>query len=238
MLIIGHRGVPKLAPENTIESFEKALELNTDGLELDVQLTKDNIPVVIHDETLERTTNGSGFVKDYNYKELRKLDAGSYFSPDYKGAKIPALEEVLEMVSKKNIYFNIEIKSGIIKYAGIEEIIINLLEKYNYINNTVLSSFNHYCLIECKKINKEIKTGVLYFSGIVDPWEYAKKINADYIHPFKYSFNLQIVKLAHKNKIKIFPFVINKINLAKKLKSWEVDGIFSDCSSKIKQFLK
>ncbi len=237
MLVIGHRGVPDMAPENTIESFEKVLELNLDGFELDVQLTKDNIPVVIHDEKVDRTTDGKGFVKDYNYKDLRKLDAGSYYNSKYKGAKIPALEEVLELISGKDIYFNIEIKSGIIRYINIEEKIIELLEKYDYINNTVLSSFNHYSLVKCKNINKELKTGIIYISGIVDPWEYAEKIKADFLHPLKYSFDLQIVKSAHESKIGIFPYVINDVNLAKKMKSWGVDGIFSDCPLKIKQFL-
>ena len=101
-LILGHRGVAADYPENTMISFRKAIELNMDGIELDVQLSKDGEMVIIHDETLDRTTNGKGYVKDYSFEELRKLDAGSFKGDKFKGEIIPTLDEVFEFFKGKN----------------------------------------------------------------------------------------------------------------------------------------
>ncbi len=108
--IVGHRGVAALRPENTLASFEYAIELGLDGIETDIHMSADGELVLIHDDTLERTTNGSGNVWDFTLKQLKELDAGSWFSKEYAGQKIPTFREFLELIKDKNLFLNIEIK--------------------------------------------------------------------------------------------------------------------------------
>src|SRR5690554_3040227 len=121
-LIYAHRGSSGTYPENTMEAFEAALQEGADGIELDIQLTKDGVPVIIHDETVDRTTDGKGWVKDFTFEELQRLDAGSSFHTDYKGATIPSFEEFLQWFSKTDLLLNVELKSGVVRYPNIEEI--------------------------------------------------------------------------------------------------------------------
>jgi glycerophosphoryl diester phosphodiesterase len=112
--IIGHRGASHIAPENTMASFEAALKLGVDGIETDVQETKDGQLVLCHDELLNRTTNGKGLIKDYTLKELKELSAGAWFSKEYENERIPLLEELLDILKNRDILINIEIKSGVL----------------------------------------------------------------------------------------------------------------------------
>jgi glycerophosphoryl diester phosphodiesterase len=116
-----HRGASGNYPENTMLSFQKALELGASGIETDVQMTSDGKLVLIHDERVDRTTDGVGFVKDYTYSELNKLDAGSWLSSDYANEKIPNFEGFLEFIKNTKLLLNLEIKSNIIQYPGIEK---------------------------------------------------------------------------------------------------------------------
>ena len=121
-----HRGFSGKYPENTMLAFEKAIEAGADGIENDVHLTKDGVPVIIHDELVDRTTNGKGYVKDYTYEELSKLDA-SYIFPEYGVLHIPTLREYMELVKDKDIITNIELKTGVFEYPGIEEKVYAIL---------------------------------------------------------------------------------------------------------------
>ncbi len=129
-LNIAHRGFSGVYPENTMLAFEKAIEVGCDGIETDVQLTKDGFLVICHDEQLDRTTTGTGLIKDFTLKELMNFDAGIKFGEEFKGLKIPTLEEFLKYVSDKNIIINIEIKNSIVDYENIEEITYDLIKKY------------------------------------------------------------------------------------------------------------
>jgi glycerophosphoryl diester phosphodiesterase len=122
-LIIAHRGVSEFAPENTLPAFDMAIDKSCDAIEFDVQLTKDLVPVIIHDETIDRTSSGKGYVKDFTLQQLKKYDFGSWFSPKFKNATLPTLEEFFQIASKKNYQglINIELKNDQIKYVGIEE---------------------------------------------------------------------------------------------------------------------
>ena len=208
--IIAHRGASGYAPENTMASFEKALSMNADGIELDVHITKDGHLIVCHDERVDRTTNGTGFIKELTLSEIRQLDAGSWFSEEFKCEKIPTLEEVFELIKHKDILLNIELKSGPIFYDGIEYQVIDMIKKYKMEDRIIVSSFNHYSLIEMKKIDKKIKTGILYMAGIVDPWVYAKRIEADAIHPLFYNINQRLIKGCKENGVLINPFTVNE----------------------------
>jgi glycerophosphoryl diester phosphodiesterase len=161
-LCMAHRGFSGVAPENTLIAFEKALELDyVTSIELDVQLSKDGIPVIIHDFSLERTTNGFGFVKDKTFHELRELDAGSWFSDQYAGEKIPSLEEVLKLLRNKDCFLNIELKTAGGRYKGYEHTIIDLVKKYDIEKTVCLTSLDHEVIKNIKSIETEIRTGLI-----------------------------------------------------------------------------
>lgn len=180
-LNLAHRGASTLAPENTRAAFQLAVDLGADGLELDVQLSRDGKLVVIHDEQLDRTTTGRGLVKDCTLAQIKELDAGSWFSPEFTGQRIPTLEEVL--AEYPGLHINIEIKSGVILYSGIEKAVLDMICKYKQEENVVISSFNHYSLAQCKKLNPEARTGMLYLSKLSQPWDIARKLGCYSIHP-------------------------------------------------------
>lgn len=226
-LILAHRGASKIAPENTESAFRKALEIGVDGIELDVHLTKDKKLVVIHDERVDRTTKGIGYVKDLTLKEIKKLDAGSYFSPQFVGEKILTLEETLAIIKDCKL-INIEIKNNIIKYDGIEEIIIDKIRKSKLTNKIICSSFNHYSIYRIKKIAPDIKTGLLYGSCIYQPWVYAKRIGVNAIHPYYHSISSDIVKLCHDNKIKVNVWTVDDREIIFKMIKNQVDAIITN----------
>ncbi len=226
--IIGHRGVPHLAPENTMASFKKAIDIGVDGIETDVQLSKDGEIVLCHDEKLDRTINCKGLLKDFTLEELKGLSAGAWFSKEYENEKIPTLRELLEFVHDKDILVNIEIKSGIIMYPNIEKLTIDMIHEYRMEHKVIISSFNHYSLLECKKIDSTIKTGVLYMSGLVEPWDYAKKIGAEALHPFFYNIRPEIMEGIKKNNIMVNPFTVNGEREMKYMIVMGVDGIITD----------
>ncbi|MTI71530.1 MAG: glycerophosphodiester phosphodiesterase [Firmicutes bacterium] len=234
--IIAHRGASGYAPENTIESFKKALILKSDGIELDVHLTKDKKLVVCHDEKVNRTTNGKGYIKDLNLKELKKLDAGSWFDKKFKNVTIPTLEEVLDLIKDKNIFLNIELKNNIIFYEDIEKKVIDTIKKYN-IKNCIISSFNHYSLLKVKKIDSNIKTGILYFSNLVDPFDYALKLEAFSIHPSYNNVDSNLMKESINKNIKINTFTVNDKNKMKFLRN-KVNGIITNYPDIAKDIIK
>jgi len=208
-LIIAHRGASAYGPENTMDSFRKAITMGADGIEVDVHLSMDGELIVCHDEKVDRTTNGKGFIKDLTLEEIKKLDAGSWFSYEYSREEVPTLEEVIILIKESGLMLNIELKSGPIFYTGIEKKVIDLICKYGLEEKVIISSFNHYSLIEIKRINEKIKTGVLYMAGLVEPWTYAQKINADAIHPFFYSVIPEVIIGCMKNNILINPFTVD-----------------------------
>jgi glycerophosphoryl diester phosphodiesterase len=226
--LLAHRGVSTLAPENTISAFKMALELNLAGIELDVQLSKDGHLVVCHDENVERTTDSKGFIKDLTLHEIIKLDAGSWFDRKFAGEKIPTLEEVLELIGGRNVVLNIELKSGIVLYEGLEKKLLDVLGKYNFLERTIFSSFNHYCLLKLKELNSKVRIGILYYAGLVDPWEYGKKLGAYSLHPFFPSVTETMVQNCLKENLKVIPFTVNDKNMAKKLVDWGVEYIITD----------
>jgi len=158
-ILIGHRGAASLAPENTLASFRKALENGAEMVELDVQRTKDGHLVVIHDDSVDRTTDGKGLVKDMTLGELKALDAGSWFSYEFKGEKIPTLEEVLDWSCGK-IRLDLEVKNSK-QYPGIEKQIVELIEGKKMEKDVIVTSFDPDCIKKMEKLSDEIGSGVL-----------------------------------------------------------------------------
>jgi len=228
-LIYAHRGASHYAPENTMASFKKAVEMRADGIEIDVHKSKDGYLMVCHDEKIDRTTNGSGYIKDKNMKELRSLDAGSWYSKDFEGERIPLLEEVLDLVKMENLLLNIELKNGPIFYENLERDVVKAIKAYGLEDNVIISSFNHYSLLGIKKIEPRIKTGILYIAGMVSPWKYAKTIGADAIHPLYVTINKEVTEECIKNNIMVNPFTVDRESDMILMKNIGVTGIITNC---------
>lgn len=227
-IVFAHRGASKRAPENTIAAFRKALELGADGIELDVHLSRDGYIVVTHDELVDRTSNGKGFVKDKTLDELKALDFGSWFSPLFKNERIPELEDVLKLLENWNGILNIELKNGPVFYPGLEQAVLDMLGKYNMITRTIISSFNHYSLVEIRRLNSEIRTAPLYMAGLFEPWNYAKKLGACAIHPLFYNIVPQIMEGCRLNGIKVHPYTVDDPEYIRAMVAAGVDGIISN----------
>ena len=239
MMIINyaHRGASGYFPENTLIAFEKALELGADGIETDVQMTKDGVLVLIHDETVDRTTDGLGYVKNYTYNELKKLNSYYYLKNSNTTTYIPTVEELLLIAKDKDIVINFELKNGIIPYEDMERKLINVITKFSLVNNVSLSSFNHNSLVKCKNICPEIKTGILYMESLFMPEIYCKSVKGDALHPYYLSVNSAVVNSAHKVSLKINPFTVNDEDNMKKLIDLGVDGIITNYPDKLKKLL-
>ncbi|MBM2814451.1 MAG: hypothetical protein HW421_1213 [Ignavibacteria bacterium] len=159
--VVGHRGSSGTAPENTLPSYIKAIESGCEMLEIDIQTTADNRIITFHDPTLERTTNGKGKVKDFDYKQLQSYDAGSWFSSEFSGTKIPLMDDVLKLVAGK-VYLNIEIKSSG-KFNTLEEAeyLLGKIMDAELEDYTLLASFNYDILKKIKISNNNIHTAAI-----------------------------------------------------------------------------
>ena len=181
--IWGHRGASAVMPENTLPAFEEAVRMHADGIELDIQLTKDGEIVVCHDETLERTSDGTGFLKDYTLAELKEMDF-SKTHPEYSPVRIPTMKEVIDLIRPTQLTINIELKTGVFDYEGIEEKIVELVRAEGMQDRVIYSSFNHYSILKIQQLDPDAKTAFLYMDGPIDFASYAKKYNVSAIHPW------------------------------------------------------
>ena len=163
-LVIAHRGASLYAPENTITAFELAVKMGADAIELDTMLTADGIPIVIHDHSLRRTTDGSGDVSSKTVDEIKLLDAGSAYNVKYTGEKIPTLEEVFSTVGK-NILINVELKNYATPFDRLPETVVDIMREMDLSDQILLSSFNPIALIKAKKASPEVRRAALIGGG-------------------------------------------------------------------------
>jgi len=235
---IAHRGASSLAPENTFAAFDKAMEVGTDGIEFDVQLSKDRVPVIIHDENLERTTSGRGSVKEFTLSELKKLDAGSWFAPTYCTAKIPSLDELCERYRDSKLIFNIELKNLHYPYPGLEESVLQCIKRHRLDNRVIISSFNHNSLVTCHKLDPSIRTGLLYLEDMEEPWNYARSLGCYSVHPlFFYLQRPKILSGFKKHRIPLYPWTVNDPSQMKFLAAVGVEGIITDYPQELNHVL-
>ncbi|USG65513.1 glycerophosphodiester phosphodiesterase [Brevibacillus ruminantium] len=164
---MAHRGWSGKAPENTMTAIRLALaEPAIGAIEIDVQLSKDGIPVLFHDFTLERTSNGSGLISAYTYEELRALDAGSWFGERFAGERIPSLEEVLQAV-KGRCTLNIELKTAPGMHPGLSESVLALLKRYDMRGEVYVTSFDHEEIRRFRSLDDEVRTGLIVYGNPV-----------------------------------------------------------------------
>ena len=227
MLVLAHRGASGYAPENTLPAFEKAIEHGADGFELDVQMTKDGEIVVIHDETIDRTSDGKGWVKDYTLAELRKFNYNKTH-PEYEHADIPTMREVFELVKPTNLVINIEIKTGIVFYP-IEEKLLALTKEFGMEERVFYSSFNHYTVKKIHELDPSTVVGFLYADGPIDMPAYGEKHGVNALHPALY--NLQypgFVEECKKRGLKLHVWTVNEEKYVKMCMDAQTDSVITN----------
>lgn len=226
--IIAHRGASKYAPENTIPAFELALQSGADGIETDVQLTKDGIPVLIHDEKLHRTTNGKGFVHDYTFEELQKLDAGSWFAEEFSGTKLLSLEQLLQWISNKPLLLHLELKNKKIDYVGLERKVYNLLLEYELTDRTNFSSFNPASMERFKQIDRTILTALLLSQKNKGYLLIAEKTGVSALH-IKYKLLTKtLMQQARENNYLVRVYTVNRPSHLAHCFNLGCDSVFTD----------
>lgn len=228
--IIGHRGASAYAPENTLASFDKAFSLGCRLIEFDVMCSADGEPFIIHDDTLKRTTNGRGEVGQVESTYLQTLDAGSWFSRQYKGEKIPHFKDALKWLSFSGVQANIEIKP----YPGAEEqtatAVLSHIHRYwpQGKELPLVSSFEFEALLLCRSIAPEMPLGLL-----LDEWDQKWLQKAKQLECFSVHFNRKVLTAERVKEVKdhgyaVCAYTVNRKRLANKLFNWGVDAVFSD----------
>ncbi|WP_418264089.1 glycerophosphodiester phosphodiesterase [Flavobacterium faecale] len=220
MLKIGHRGAKGHEPENTLISFQKAIDLHVDRIELDVHLSADQEIIVFHDETLDRLTNGSGFVRDYTLPQLKRLRIAKKY-------QIPTLTQVLNRINQR-CEVNIELKS----FESADKV-VDLIEKFVeekkwHYKQFIVSSFDWCALQEVKNLNSDIRIGVLTETDIDLALAFANAIQAVSIHPYFHLLTAEKTKEIQEAGFEVYPWTVNEIEDIKRIKSFKVNGIISD----------
>jgi glycerophosphoryl diester phosphodiesterase len=239
ILNVAHRGASGYAPEHTLMSYKMGEQMHGDYIEVDLQMTKDGELIAMHDETLDRTTNGTGQVKDYTLEEIKELDAGSWFNEkypekaktEYEGLKVPTLEEVFQTFGKNANYY-IETKSPEV-YPGMEEKLAEMVDEYGINKDTLLvQSFSSASLLKMNEIDPSIKLVQLMWytspAAISDAEVEAIKQYAVGIGPNSAMIDKEYVQKTVQNGLEIHPYTVNEKEEMKKLIEWGVTGMFTN----------
>lgn len=224
-----HRGASAYAPENTLEAFRQAVDMKADGIELDVQMTKDGTLVVIHDETLGRVSDADGWVKDYTYSELRQINVNKKF-PAYGIQHIPALEEVYELIGPTGLTVNVELKTGVVFYPDIEKKTLELTQKMGMQERVIYSSFNHYSMQAVRRLDPGAQTGILYQDGWIGVVDYAADtVKADALHPALYNVQYPgFFEECRRRQMKVHVWTVNEEDYMRMLCAYGADAIITN----------
>ncbi len=228
--IFAHRGASKVAPENTLPAFAAAIDLGADGVELDVQYTQDGKLVVFHNPTLESCTNGSGRVTSHSFEEIRKLDAGSWFGPQFAGTKIPTLDEVLEFLHGK-LLVNIELKTVDLATSTIGADVVAAVRQHQMADDVVISSFNPVALRRARQAGREIECALLLAHDL--PGWMRSTVARHYslaqsLHPDVPMVDRKYVTWAHKRGFAVRPWTVDDEDDMQRMISLGVDAIITD----------
>lgn len=233
----GHRGFSGKYPENTMLAFRKALEAGVDGIELDVQLSKDGEVVICHDETVDRTTNGKGEIRSLTLAELKELDASSIFAGQYGKNEIPTLREYFELVKDLPIETNVELKTGVHEYEGIEEKVWELIQEFHLEDRICISSFNHFSVLRMKKIAPGLKYGFLFDTWLIDAGAYCAKHEMDSFHPNYHNLTHEVVAEVKSHGLEIKTYTVNTAEAVRDLASKGVDVVIGNYPDMAKEVL-
>ncbi|MBT2583079.1 glycerophosphodiester phosphodiesterase family protein [Planococcus sp. ISL-109] len=231
MKIFAHRGSSGTHPENTLPAFQKAAALPIFGVELDVHLSKDGELVVIHDEKVNRTTDGQGYVKDLALAEVKELDAGSWKDEKWSGVNIPTLEEVFGVFEETGHVLNIELKTDVFPYDGAVKKVVDLAAAWDMKSRIVISSFNHpdvqQALHTC-----HVPGAILASNILVGMAEYAKTVGTNRLHlslPYALRHGAELIGKG----CEVYVYTVNRLDYAEQLQAIGVHGIFTDFPEKM-----
>jgi glycerophosphoryl diester phosphodiesterase len=225
-LVIGHRGASSEAPENTIAAFELALAQGADGIELDVHLSADEQPVVIHDFTLERTTDGAGPVSGHRVRELKRLDAGGWRDRRFRGQRLQTLQEVLERF-RDRARFWIELKGGSALYPGIEDRVVSMIEIYDVVERVLVQSFDRAAIARVRSLNREIPVGALVAEAPLDLGLLGPE-TVDAICPGELMVSEELLGEIRRARLASYVWTVNEPARMDRLVEWGVSGIITD----------
>jgi glycerophosphoryl diester phosphodiesterase len=209
--ILAHRGASAYAPENTMAAFGLALDMGAHGIELDVQLTRDGKLVVIHDLSIDRTSNGTGQVGELTLEELRQYDFSYNFAGKYgtDGSRLPELGEVIEFAMKHRLYINIETKDYSRPYGEVNMRTAELVRQYGYAENTLISSINHNAVARLKRDYPELKTAIAFMESFYRLEEYAANCRAEVLHPYYLGVDEDFMELANRSRFEVNPWTVD-----------------------------
>lgn len=239
VLNLGHRGFPEKAPENTTPAFVKAMEAGAHGIELDVRLSSDGALVVIHNRTVDQTTDGRGQVSRLTLAELKALDAGAWFSPEFAGTRISTLEETIEALPK-NAFINIEIKSSAVTGSALEQKVSAVINSHSLYGRVIVSSFNPFSLVRIKKMNRRIPVGMLYLPilPVLPRFNLLNLIKPEALHPHYKKVNAAYMAQARFQSYRVNVWTVNTLAEMKKMLDMGVDGIITNRPDILDQLLQ
>lgn len=227
--VYAHRGYSGRFPENTMLAFKEAAKTGCYGIELDVQLTKDGQLIVIHDERIDRTTDGTGYVRDYTLEELRRFNAAASWNGKFGFQPIPTFEEYCQWAAGEKLVTNIELKTGVYYYEGIEEKTLEMVRKYGLTDRVLFSSFLHSSITILRKLAPEIKCGALVENdGLGNPGYYCEKMDFRCFHPGWMCLPKEDVDSCKAHSIELNVWTVNDMDVLERLVEWEVDGLISN----------
>lgn len=230
-ILFAHRGASLYAPENTLAAFELALRQGADAVELDVKLTADGQMVVIHDQTVDRTTDGKGWVKDLSLAEIRKLDAGSHFDISFQGEPVPTLEEVLKAVGQLT-FTNIELTNYASTTDDLPEKAAALVKRLKLTRRVIFSSFNPIALRRVKRALPEVPVGLLALPGgrgmLVRGWIGRLLVRYQTLNPERSDVTPKLVERLHRQEREVLTYTVNERAEMERLFRAGIDGIFTD----------
>lgn len=232
--IIAHRGFSGKYPENTMLAFTKSLEYGADGVELDIQLTKDGEVVICHDEIINRTSNGEGFIKDYTLAELKEFIFDNQMEnlddATEDNLKIPTLSEFLDWFKSTEMMVNIEFKTSIIPYPSIVEKTVRLVKERRLQERVIFSSFNHDTIKKVKALDDTLECGFLTVANLLEPGRYCHTYNVEYYHPVYVSLQLtpEIIENCKQYGIGINTYTVNEKADIQKFLELNIDGIITN----------
>jgi len=232
LLSIAHRGASGITPENTRFAFLKALDLGANMIEFDVQLTRDEIAIVFHDETLERTTNGSGRVRETDFATIARLDAGSWFGASFADHEVPKLEEVLSLLAGRTT-LNIELKPD----ERVEQLVrrvVTAVARFELFDAVIFSSFHVDSLRSLRHLVPDARIGILCQRGeLADALGLAGELGAVALHPAVLMVDTDLVREAHERQLAVYPWTANEPGEIALLRALGVDGIFTDYPDRV-----
>jgi len=229
-MIAGHRGAASLAPENTLSGFKKALQAGVKWIELDTQLSADNIPVIFHDETVDRCTNGKNKVADLTFEQLSALDAGSWFSKEFAGEQIQSLAQTLAFFMENDLSMNLEIKiHHDHQVQPLIDNVVKVLEKINFPHEKlIISSFSVLALEHCRKMMPTIRLGYITEHDPLPMLSKLKTLNLYSMHLDYKILSEEMAKEIRQSGLKLVIWTLNDIQQASKFRDWGVEIIITD----------